>query len=208
MAYRLVRTPWALAARATAAAAFGLLTLAWPSMTVATFIDFFAAYALTDGALTLITALRFRSRGRDVRGLRDPLFALGAAGAAGGLAAALWPDVTMQALLTLIAAWAAVTGAGQLYFSIRGRPRLPGAWLLGAAGAAGLALATLLVLSLLATEVRVGWEVGGYGLATGALLGLLAWRLHAWRLHAANARQPEDAADDVLGAMPAEGSVQ
>lgn len=202
MAYRLARTPWALAARAAAAAGFGLLTLAWPSMTVGTFVGLFAGYALVDGALTLVTAVRFRSRGRDARGLRDPLFALGAAGTAGGLAAALWPDVTMQALLALIAVWAAVTGAGQLYFSLRGRPRLPGAWLLGAAGAAGLALATLLVLALLAGEVRVGWEIGGYGLATGALLGLLAWRLHA-----ANARQADTDAPAVA-AVPAEASAQ
>jgi uncharacterized membrane protein HdeD (DUF308 family) len=199
MAYRLVRTPWALAARAAAAAGFGLLTLAWPTMTVATFIGLFAAFAVVDGALTLVTAMRFRSRGRDARGLRDPLFAIGAAGVAGGVTAALWSDVTMQALLALMAVWAAATGGGQLAFSLRARPRLPGAWLLGGAGAAGVALAALLVLSLLADEVRVGWEVGGYGVVVGALLGMLAARLHA-----ADAR-PDDA-DATVASVPAEAT--
>lgn len=178
MAYRLVRTPWALAARGVAAVVFGGLTLAWPAMTVATFVGLFAVYALTDGALTLMTALRFRSRGGDARGLRDPLFVLGALGVAGGLAAAAWPGVTMQALLALMAAWAGTTGLAQLYMSTRARSRLPSAWLLGGAGAVGLAFGVLLLLSLATGEVRVGWEVTAYGLVTGGVLLALAWRAY------------------------------
>lgn len=177
MAYRLVRTPWAVAARGAAAAGFGAVTFAWSSITVAAFVGLFAAYALVDGALVLLTARRFRARGSDARGLRDPLFVQGLLGVAGGLAAALWPGVTMQALLALVAAWAALTGLAQLYVATRGRARLPGFWLLGGAGAAGVALAALLALALAAGDVRVGLVVAAYGLAVGGLLGALAWRL-------------------------------
>mgnify|MGYP002778021802 CR=1 FL=1 len=177
MPYRLARTPWAVAARGVAAAAFGLLSVAWATITVAQFIALFAAFALVDGVLTLVVALRFRSRGRDVRGPRDPLFALGAAGVLGGLAAAVWPAVTMQGVLALIALWAAATGVAQLVLATRARGRLPGAWQLGAVGVAALLLAFVLAGALAVEEVRVGWPVALYGLASGALLGRLGWRL-------------------------------
>jgi len=204
MAYRLMHTPWALAARGAAALGFGLLTLAWPAMTVATFLALFAALALTDGAATLVAAWRFRRRGRDVRGVRDPLFLVGAAGVALGLVAALWPNVTMQALLALMTAWAAVSGGGTLYVATRGKPRLPGWWLLGGAGAAALALAVVLVLALAVGEVRVGWEVGLYGVTAGALLAACAWQQSL-----ALARQPRrratDAPADAADAIDAPG---
>lgn len=186
-----MRTPWALAARGAAALGFGLLTLAWPAMTVATFLALFAALALTDGAATLVAAWRFRRRGRDARGARDPLFLGGAAGIVLGLVAACWPNITMQALLTLMATWAALSGGGTLYVAMRGKPRLPGSWLLGGAGAAALALAVVLVLALAVGEVRVGWEVGLFGVTAGALLAGCAWQQHV-----ALARQPRRRATD------------
>jgi uncharacterized membrane protein HdeD (DUF308 family) len=191
MTHRLLRTPWAVAARGALAFAFGLLTLVWPSMTVGAFVALFAGLALGDGAAAMVVPLRLRRRGRDAAAVRDPLFLLGAAGAALGIVAALWADVTMQVLLTLIAAWAAVTGAGHLYVATQARPRPPGWSLLSAAGAAALALAAVVVLALAVGEVRVGWVVGVFGVVSGALLGACAWRLRR-----ALARQPRRRATD------------
>ena len=170
MTHRLIRTPWALAARGAAALLFGLLTLAWPSMTVTTFIALFAALALCDGLAAVVVPFRFRRRERDASVVRDPLLLPGVTAAALGLAVALWRDVSMQTLLALVAAWAGVTGAGNLYVATRTRPRPPAWWLLAAAGAAGLALAAFVLVAVAAGEVRVGWEVGAYGLTAGVLL--------------------------------------
>jgi uncharacterized membrane protein HdeD (DUF308 family) len=204
MFHRLLRTPGAVAARGAAALAFGLLVLTWPTMTVATFVRLFAALAVVDGVAAAAAALRFRRRGRDPHAVRDPLFVAGAAGAALGLTVALWPDVTMQALLAHVALWAAVTGAGHLYLASRGRPSMLAWWLLGGAGAAGVALAATVVLALLAGDVRVGWPVGVYGLSTGALLLACAWRLFVSRAREPRRRATDDAADEAatLGAVP------
>jgi uncharacterized membrane protein HdeD (DUF308 family) len=191
MTHRLLRTPWAVAARGGAAFLFGLLTLVWPSMTVTAFVAAFAALAIADGAAAMIVPLRLRRRGRDAPAVRDPLFLLGAAGAALGVAAALWTEVTMQVLLTLVAAWGAVSGASHMYVATQARPRPPGWWLLTAAGAAALALAVVVVLALAVGEVRVGWVVGVFGITSGALLGACAWRLRQ-----ALARRPRRRAGD------------
>ena len=199
MTHRLLRTPWAPATRGATALVFGLLTFTWPSMTVATFVWLFAALALADGLAAAAVPLRFRRRGRDASAARDPLFVLGATGAALGLLAVLWPGVTMQALLSLIVVWATVTGAGHLYVVTTARPRPPGWWCLGGAGAAALALAALVLLALIAGDVRVGWEIGVYGVASGALLLACAWRLGV-----ALARQPHRRATDAPADTPAE----
>jgi uncharacterized membrane protein HdeD (DUF308 family) len=177
MTLRFTRTPLAVAVRGAVALAFGAVTLAWPAMTVSAFVALFAALAVCDGAAAAAAAVRFRRRGRDVAAARDPLFLLALAGTAVGVAAAAWPDLTMQALLTLVASWAAVTGVGHLLVVRPSVPRPPGSWLVGAAGVAALALAALIGLTIASGGVRVGWEVGVYGVISGMLLLAAAGRL-------------------------------
>jgi uncharacterized membrane protein HdeD (DUF308 family) len=191
----MLRTPWALAARGAAALAFGTLTLAWPAMTVAAFGRLFAALAVCDGAAAMAAEARHRRRGRDAAAAADPRFLLGAGGAALGVAAALVPDLSMRALLAVVAVWAVATGLGHLHAATRARPRPPAWPLLAGAGAAGLALAAALGLALAAGEVRVGWGVGVYGAVSGALL--LAG---AWRLQRALARRPRRRGTDAPAA--------
>jgi uncharacterized membrane protein HdeD (DUF308 family) len=176
MTRRLTRTPWALAARGTAALVFGLLTLLRPSMTVAGFVGLFAALAVVDGAAASAAALRFRRRGRDAAAVADPAFLLGAAAAALGPAVLLWPDLTMRLLLTAIALWAVLTAAGHLHALAQPGGRAPGWALLAGAGVSALALAAVVAIALATGEVRVGWEVGAYGIASGVLLLASAWR--------------------------------
>jgi uncharacterized membrane protein HdeD (DUF308 family) len=181
MRHRFTRTPWAHVARGAAALAFGILILSRPTMTVATFVALFAALAVCDGVAGAWVALRFRRRGGDASALADPLFLLGAGGAATGVAAAVWPDLTMQALLALVAAWALVTGAGHLYAVARAGERPPGWHLLGVAGGTALALAAFVALNLARGDVRVGRAVGLYGIAAGATLLAFACRVYVAR---------------------------
>ncbi len=180
MADRLIRNWWALGARGTAGLLFGLLTLAWPELTVGAFAGLFTAYALFDGVLTLLTAARYRTRARDVASPRDLVLVAGVGGTALGVVALVWPDATMAALLSLVAAWALVTGGPELALALRNRRRMPMPGVLAAAGAAQVALALILFGAVLTGVVRVGWEIGAATIAAGALR--LALAVHARRV--------------------------
>ena len=105
MVTRLTRKWWLLALRGMIAALFGLAALVWPGATLTALVLLFGAYALVDGLLALVVSLL------------DPdefdrgwaLLLKGLAGIATGVVTFLWPSVTPQALLYLIAAWAVLT---------------------------------------------------------------------------------------------------
>lgn len=198
MADRLVRNWWALASRGAAAALFGMLTLTLPGITVDTFVALFAIYAMADGVLALITAMRWRSRGRDAITPRDLLFDEAVAGTVLGIVALGWPAVTMQVLLAIIALWGAATGWLRLSFAHRAWRRLPGAWLYAASGVAGLALGGALVAALAVDVVRVGWVIASAALSAAVLYTLMALRVRAH----AHAASPELARAEPLAAVP------
>ena len=107
MVTRLTRKWWLLALRGMIAMLFGLAALVWPGASLTALVLLFGAYALVDGLLALVVSLL------------DPdefdrgwaLLLKGLAGIATGVVTFLWPSVTPQALLYLIAAWATLTGA-------------------------------------------------------------------------------------------------
>ena len=54
----MVRNWWVVALRGTAAIVFGVVTLAWPGLTLAALILLFGAWALVDGVLSVLAAVR------------------------------------------------------------------------------------------------------------------------------------------------------
>ena len=107
MVTRLTRNWRLLALRGMVAVLFGWAALVWPGATLTALVLLFGAYALVDGLLALIVSLLDR-HGFD-RGW--VLLLKGLAGIATGVLTYLWPSVTAQALVYLIAAWAILTGA-------------------------------------------------------------------------------------------------
>jgi len=107
MVTRLTRKWWLLALRGMVAVLFGLAALVWPGATLTALVLLFGAYALVDGLLALIVSLldRYEFDHGWV------LLLKGLAGIATGVLIFLWPSVTAQALVYLIAAWAILTGA-------------------------------------------------------------------------------------------------
>ncbi len=176
MADRLIRNWWALGARGAAALLFGVLTLAWPELTVGAFINLFAAYAFFDGVLTLVTAARYRTRARDVTGPRDLVLVAGVGGTALGVLALIWPDATMAALLLIVAVWALVTGVPELVLAFRSRRRIPMPALLAGAATARVVLGLVLLGAVVTGTVRVGWEIGAATITAGVLRLALAVR--------------------------------
>ena len=107
MVTRLTRNWRLLALRGMIAVLFGLAALVWPGATLTALVLLFGAYALVDGLLALIVS-RLDRHEFDHGWV---LLLKGLAGLATGVLTLLWPSVTAQALLYLIAAWAILTGA-------------------------------------------------------------------------------------------------
>jgi len=107
MVTRLTRKWWLLALRGMIAVLFGLAALVRPGATLTALVLLFGTYALVDGLLALVVSLL----GRNEFDHGWALLLKGLVGIAIGVLTFLWPSVTAQALVYLIAAWAILTGA-------------------------------------------------------------------------------------------------
>ena len=114
MVTRLTRKWWLLALRGMVAVLFGLAALVWPGATLTALVLLFGAYALVDGLLALIVS-RLDRHEFDHGWV---LLLKGLAGIATGVLTYLWPRVTAQALVYLIAAWAILTGAFEVVAAV------------------------------------------------------------------------------------------
>src|SRR5690349_18404022 len=141
----LSRHWWAVALRGVAAILFGVLALVWPGITVFALVIVFGAYALLDGAFTLVAAFGNRDGGR-ARGSRVWLFASGIAGILTGIVAVVWPGITALALLWVIALWAVVTGVFDIVAAVQLRKQMRREWLLALNGALSVLFGVLLVI--------------------------------------------------------------
>jgi uncharacterized membrane protein HdeD (DUF308 family) len=89
----LVRNWWAVALRGVAAILFGIMAFAVPGITLAALILLFGAYALVDGVLNIVAAVR----GRPAEWPAWLLLFEGVVRVAAGVVAFLMPDVTALA---------------------------------------------------------------------------------------------------------------
>src|SRR5215218_9481463 len=92
----------AVALRGLVALLFGLVVLFWPGLVFAVLALLFGLYAVVDGAITLVPALR--SSDQSTRRWL-PLIE-GAVGVIAGLVALLWPGITINDLVYVIVGWA------------------------------------------------------------------------------------------------------
>ncbi len=134
----------------------------------------FAAYALVDGVLAIVAALR-SARRRERWGL---LVLEGVVDIAAGVLAFLWPGLTIVVFVLLVAAWALVTGG--LMTAAAFRLQLDhGRWWLAFGGLASIVYGVLLIIAPLIGALVLTWWLGAYALVFGVLLLILAFRLRA-----------------------------
>ncbi len=182
----LARNWWALLLRGLVAILFGVITFLEPGLSLAALVLVFGAYALADGVLAIVSAVRHR-------GTTEPAWLLvleGLAGIVAGVATFLWPGITALALLYLIAAWALVTGVFEIVAAIRLRKVLEHEWLLVAGGIASIGFGALLMFFPGAGALGVVLWIGAYAIVFGALLATLAFRLRSYRGHGAATSRP------------------
>lgn len=152
----------------------GIVALLWPSITLAWLVLLFGVYALADGILALVAAVR-----RGAEGQRWILIVEGLVGILIGFAAFVWPGMTTLVLVDLIAFWAIFTGVLEISYAVRMRRELPGEFYLGLAGVASIVLGILMLAWPAAGAFAIVVMLGAYALIFGISMLVLAFRLRS-----------------------------
>jgi len=158
-----------------AAILFGILSFAWPGLTLTVLVLLFGAYAFIDGAVALMTAFQVRVGGK-------PMWSfalLGAVGIAAGVVSFTRPGITAIALLALIATWAILTGIIEIVAAFRFRKLIPNEWLLGLAGLLSVVFGVLMVLQPRAGALTVVWLIAWDAILIGLALTMLGFRVRS-----------------------------
>jgi uncharacterized membrane protein HdeD (DUF308 family) len=177
---------WVLA-RGLIAIAFGayLLTLAFlaPAALIWALVILFAAFSFADGAIVLITALRFA---HPESGRWWWMIVQGIAGIAVGVLTYFWPNITAWVLGILIAAWAVVTGILEIGAAFQLRKNVAGEIFLLIAGVLSVALGIILLWAAQGPLIALlawAWLVAIYAIVAGLALVALAFRLRSFAAH-------------------------
>ncbi len=100
--------------RGLLAIAIGIVSVAWPNITVGAFVILFAVYAFIAAAMNALVAFSSSRAGPVFGYLLLSLLSLAA-----GVVALVWPDITALVLVIWIAAWAVVTGVIEVVMAFR-----------------------------------------------------------------------------------------
>ena len=157
-----------LALRGLAALLFGLVVLFWPGLVLAVLTLLFGIYALVDGGVVLVPALRSSEQGAR----RWLPLAEGAVGVIAGLLALLWPGMTASGLLYVIVGWALLTGILKTLTAIMLRSEVENGWLLAGSGALSVLFGVILAALAGSDLPSLAPFIGVFALVVGlALIG-------------------------------------
>jgi len=172
MVHALAKNWWMLLLRGVAAIIFGVLTFAWPGMTLLTLIMFYGAFALIDGVLAIVAAI--------TGGAPAPrwwLAIVGLLGIATGLVVFMMPGLTALVLLYFIAGWAIATGVFQIIGAIRLRKEIDDEWYLILGGLISVLFGIGVMMAPGAGALALLWVIGIYAVVIGVIMVALAFRL-------------------------------
>lgn len=164
--------PTALTWRGALAVAVGIVSIAWPHVTVRVVVVLFAVYVLADAVGQLALAYRLRGGGGSGHLLLALLDVAAAALALG------WPSITATIVVVAVGLWAIVTGAVEMAVAWRFAALPSGErTLLAIAGAASALLGVVLLAHPDAGALALAWLFGLFSLVFGLLALLLGHRL-------------------------------
>ncbi len=161
----LARNWWVILLRGILALIFGVLTFVWPGITLAVLVALYGAFALVDGVLAIVAAIR--------GGAPAPrwwLALVGVFGIAAGVLTVLWPQITAVVLLMFIAAWAIAMGVMQIVGAIKLRNEIEGEWLLIASGVLSVLFGVMLVAWPGAGALAMVLVIGAFAIMFGILM--------------------------------------
>jgi uncharacterized membrane protein HdeD (DUF308 family) len=163
---------WLAVLRGVAAIIFGILAFAWPGITLLTLVLFWGAFALIDGVLAIIAAVK--------GGNPMPRWWLAIVGLAGIIAGALtflMPGLTALVLVTFIAVWAIILGVMEIVGAIKLRKEIQGDWLLILNGAISVLFGLVLLWRPATGAIALVWIIGAYAIILGVIYVLLGLKL-------------------------------
>src|SRR5215204_1549473 len=172
----LARNWWAVALRGLLGISFGTIALIMPGATMLSLVLVFAAYALVDGILAIVSAVRAaRHREKWVW-----LTLEGIVNIVTAAVAVLLPGLTVVVFVLLIAFWALLSGGLMLGAAFRLQPDHGRGWLIFG-GIVSIIYGVLLVIAPLIGALVLTWWIGAYALVFGIALLVLAFKLRARR---------------------------
>jgi uncharacterized membrane protein HdeD (DUF308 family) len=175
----LITNWWSLVLRGILGVLLGVVTFAWPGITLAGLVILFGAYALLDGIMSLVGAVRSaQSHERWGVQVLEGIIGIGAA-----VVTIFWPAITILALVYVIGAWAIVTGVLEIAAAIRLRQHIRGEWLLALGGIASIVFGFLIMMAPIAGALVVALWFGAYALVFGVLMIVLGVRLKGMHDH-------------------------
>lgn len=176
MRFALAHNWWSLVVRGIVAVLFATITFVCPGVTLAALVFLFAGYALVDGVMSLMGAVR-AGRAHEKWGA---LVFEGIVGIGAALVTILWPAITVFVLVYIVAFWAIFTGVAEIAAAVRLRRHISGEWLLAIAGVLSIIFGCLLMFAPLAGAFVLALWVGVYMLIFGIVLFALGLRLRGW----------------------------
>jgi len=170
--HALAKNWWLLLLRGIAAVVFGVLAFAWPGLTLLMLILLYGAFALTDGVIAIIAAIKGGAPGP-----RWWLAIVGILGIAVGAFTFTLPGMTALILLFTIAGWAVAIGVLQIIGAIRLRKEIDNEWLLILSGVISVLFGLAIVYNPGAGALGLVWVIAMYAIIAGVLYIGLALRL-------------------------------
>ena len=164
---------WLLLLRGIATTAFGVLAFIWPGLTLLTLTFLWGAYAIADGVFALWAAVS--GKGGEITP-RWWLALIGIAGILAGLLAFVWPGITAQVLLVLIAIWAIVTGVLEIWGAMQLRKEIEVEWMMALSGLLSTILGVTLIARPGAGALAAVWLIGSFAVLVGCIyISLALW---------------------------------
>ena len=171
----LAQNWWLFTLRGVLGIIFGCVALIIPGPTMLSLVIFFSAYMLVDGIFGIISAVRAIRRKQDRWGL---LIFEGLLNIVVGIAAFLWPGITVVVFVWMIAAWAIVSGGLMTAAGFRLKIE-QGRWWLVLGGLLSIAYGMLLIVMPLIGAIVLTWWLGAYALAFGVALVIFSFKLRS-----------------------------
>ncbi|WP_340694004.1 HdeD family acid-resistance protein [Hyphomonas sp.] len=171
----LTVTWWAMLLRGIAAVLFGILSFAWPEISLQTLMIVFGVYVIMDGAFLVGAAFK-GGVSRYWLLLLNGVLGIGA-----GVIAMAWPGLTAIVLVFVIGWWAIFSGIVAIVLAIRVRREIENEWLLILSGILSVLFGAALLIAPGAGALALIWLIALWALVFGALMIVLAFRLRKLR---------------------------
>lgn len=168
---------WVLLMRGICFVLIGLGTMIWPQITLLVLIFLYGAFMLADGVAAVMLGFNARHEGR----VWWEMVALGVLAILAGLAAVVWPGLTLIVFITFAAVASIVRGVFEIMAAVKLRKVIEGEWLLALSGLASIGFGILLFAYPIAGAVVFALFIGAYMIVLGLMAIALSLRLRGMK---------------------------